>query len=171
MTRAAETRQPDVTVEQLQPDRFEDFYRARWPEIYRTLAVVLRNADLAQEATDEAMTRCYQRWRTVRRYRNPSGWVYRVALNWARSRLRKTARVVHGVGDRPGAAELPVPDPQLDRAVAALPLHHREVIVLRYLCDYSQAQVAEMLDIPEGTVTSRSNRALASLREEISDDA
>ncbi len=159
-----------MTVEQLQHDRFEDFYRARWPEIYRTLAVVLRDPDLAQEATDEAMTRCYQRWRTVRRYRNPSGWVYRVALNWARSRLRKTARLVHGVDDQ-AVTDPSVPDPQLDRAVAALPLHHREVIVLRYLCDYSQAQVAEMLDVPEGTVKSRINRALATLREEISNDA
>ncbi len=159
-----------MTVEQLQTTRFEDFYRARWPEIYRTLAVVLRDPDLAQEATDEAMTRAYQRWRSVRRYRNPSGWVYRVALNWARSRLRKATRVSHGVADRTGMVDVPTPDPELDRAVAALPLHHREVIVFRYLYDYSQAQVAEMLDIPEGTVKSRLNRALETLRNEVRSD-
>jgi hypothetical protein len=38
---------------------FETFYREHRDELYRTLAVILRNADLAQEAIDEAMIRAY----------------------------------------------------------------------------------------------------------------
>jgi len=156
-------------MEQLRWTDFEDFYSSTWQEVYRTLTVVVRDADLAREATDEAMVRAYQRWSQVRRYDNPSGWVYRVALNWARSRMRKLQRVDHIVIDQSVEPETPA-DPSLERAIAALPLHHREVIVLHYLFDLSGPQIAARLGIREGTVRSRLNRAVAALREELSDD-
>ncbi len=156
-------------MEQLRWVDFEDFYASTWQEVYRTLAVVVRDADLAREATDEAMVRAYQRWSQVRRYDNPSGWVYRVALNWARSRIRKLRRVDHIVIDQRVEPQAPA-DPSLERAIAALPLHHREVIVLHYLFDLSGPQIAERLGVKEGTVRSRLNRAIAALREELPDD-
>jgi hypothetical protein len=97
--------------------RFEEFYAADRERIYRALAVTLRNPDLAAEATDEAMTRAYQRWGLVRAYDNPTGWVYRVALNWARSRLRRHSREHAGDG-RESAYEPCFPSP---RCIGPLP--------------------------------------------------
>jgi RNA polymerase sigma-70 factor (sigma-E family) len=148
---------------------FEDFYRAHAEDVYRTLAVLLRDHDLAREAVDEAMARAFERWRTVRRYTNQPGWVYRVALNWSRSRIRRQGREI-AVDAVQQASSDPLPDPSLDRAIADLPLRHREVIVLRYLLDMPQDQVAAVLGIPVGTVKSRLHRALETLREEIDDD-
>jgi RNA polymerase sigma factor (sigma-70 family) len=154
----------------LQPVGFEDFYRRASVEVFRTLVVVLRDADLAQEAMDEAMTRAFERWSRVGHYENPAGWVYRVALNWARSRLRKRSR--EKLADpEPALRSDPMPDPELDAAVARLPLHHREVVVFRFLRDMTQEQISELLDIPVGTVKSRLHRALETLRKEVGERA
>ncbi len=160
----------DETLNRIDPHVFEDFYGAHWSQIYRTLSVVLRNPDLAREATDEAMVRAYQRWSTVRRYRNPAGWVYRVGLNWARSRLRKIGREQHGVPEGVIAPAEPS-DPEVERALAQLPLPQREIIVLHYLFDLSVPQIAERIAIPEGTVKSRLHRALNRLRKELPDES
>jgi RNA polymerase sigma-70 factor (ECF subfamily) len=158
------------SLNRIDPHTFEDFYADRWRPIYQTLSVVLRNADLAREATDEAMVRAFQRWSTVRRYKNPSGWVYRVGLNWARSRLRKIGREQHGVPEEPQLPGDP-PDPTIERALAELPLPQREVVVLHYLFDFTVPQIAEMIDIPEGTIKSRLHRALNRLRKELPDES
>ncbi len=67
---------------------FDVFYRSEHAPLHRALAMTLGDSDLAAEAIDEAMVRVYQRWAVVSRYDNAAGWVYRVALNWAVSRLR-----------------------------------------------------------------------------------
>ncbi|MFC2176954.1 RNA polymerase sigma factor [Actinomycetota bacterium] len=148
---------------------FEDFYATQWQEIYRPLAVTLRDPDLAQEATDEAMVRAYQKWRTVRHYANPAGWTYRVGLNWAISQLRRRKRLVHAkaVSNNP-TWDPPPADPSISQALSHLPIEQRAVVVLRYLCDETQAEIAADLDIPVGTVRSRLSRALNRLREEVS---
>jgi len=150
------------------PVEFADFYAAEWQGVFRPLAVILRDVDLAHEATDEAMTRAYQHWSRVRCMDNPSGWVYRVALNWSRTQLRRraiAARLLPHETLDPGE---PVVEPGLVGAVAQLPMRQREVVVLRYVLDWSEVEIAAALGIPRGTVKSRLHRALARLREEMS---
>jgi len=146
---------------------FDSFYRACWDEVYRPLAVTLRNPDLAAEAVDEAMIRAYRRWRSVRGYHNQAGWVYRVGLNWAVSQLRKTRREIHP--ERPPDEPRSDQDPPLDLydALRHLDVKHRSVVVLRYLLDWTEDQIAETLQIPKGTVKSRLNRATTKLRKEL----
>jgi RNA polymerase sigma-70 factor (ECF subfamily) len=157
----------EAEIQQLHPTCFEDFYAVQWQEVYRPLAVTLRDPDLAREATDEAMARAYQRWQTVHRYANPSGWTYRVGLNWAISQLRRRKRVGHGNLSHNPTWDPPPADPTISRALSHLPMEQRAVVVLRYLCDQSQADIAAALDIPIGTVRSRLSRALDRLREEV----
>lgn len=147
---------------------FEIFYTDRWNEVYRTLAVTLRNSDLAREATDEAMVRAYSRWSRVRRFNNPSGWVYRVAYNWALDRLRRTQPPVKGTAER--SWDDPLPRPDLARALDSLPVEQRAVVVLRVVHDWSEDDVAYALDIPVGTVKSRLSRALQTLRTEVGNE-
>ncbi len=155
-----------MELERLRWDTFESFYRDYRRELFRSLAAVLRDVDLAQEATDEAMVRTFQRWRVVKRYQNPKGWTYRVGLNWARSRLRKTRREIVGLGswDDPGTTQ--THNTELSKQLLTLSLPMREVVVFRYLFELSTAQTARMLDISEGTVKSRLHRALNRLRKE-----
>lgn len=146
---------------------FEAFYRVQWEEVYRPLAVVLRDPDLAREATDEAMTRALRQWTTVATADNQAGWVYRVAHNWAVDQIRRRRRWGRLVAEPP-VWQPAVPDPAVFRAVGGLPYHQRAVVVLRLVEDWSERDCAEALGIAPGTVKSRLSRALAKLKEELS---
>ena len=148
---------------------FDAFYRAESDGLCRALMVALGNVDLAREATDEGFVRAYQHWRKIGRYDNPAGWVYRVSLNWARSRLRKTKREVITDDIHQVAAGMSS-DPALIDAVQQLPLEFRSVVVLRYLMQWSTAEVAEALGVPSGTVKSRLSRALDQLRDALGEE-
>ena len=140
---------------------FGSFFSEHRIPITKALALTLRDDQLGADAMAEGMARAYQRWDDVGRYANPAGWVYRVGLNWARSRRRKWVREVFR-SESPEPEALPVPDidPSLDEALAALPVEQRSVVVLRYLLDWSEFQTAEALEIAPGTVKSRLSRAL-----------
>lgn len=157
----------DRAGQQLIEVEFEAFYRNRWDEIYRTLAVTLRDPDLASEAVDEAMTRAFERWRKVQVSVNPAGWVYRVAVNWAIDQLRHhRRRSVKGVAQR-SSWEPAVPDPEITHALDRLSVEQRAVVVLRVVHDWSEQDVAYALNIPVGTVKSRLSRSIERLREEL----
>ena len=148
---------------------FEAFYRSESEGLYRALTLAVGNVDLAREATDEGFVRAYQHWRKINAYDNPAGWVYRVALNWARSRLRKTKREVITADVRELAIGFSA-DHDLIDAVQQLPLEFRSVVVLRYLMQWSTAEVAEALGVPSGTVKSRLSRALGQLRTSLDEE-
>ena len=148
---------------------FDAFYRRERGSLFRALALTLGDADLAADAVDEAMARAYQRWGTVSGYDNAAGWVYRVALNWAVSSLRRRRRPVPSDPDA-GVGEPQLPDPVLAEAVRSLPVAQRSVVVLRFHLDWSLEQIGGALGVPVGTVKSRLHRALGSLRETLGDD-
>ncbi len=148
---------------------FEAFYAEHRGSIGRALAVTLRDDHLASEALDEAMVRAFQRWAEVRRFESPSGWVYTVGLNWSRSVLRRASRSKSlGVDiDRSGSNQFA--DPDVDRALRALTVDQRAVVVCRYLIGYSEAETARVLSIRPGTAKSRLHRALNQLHSLLAD--
>ena len=156
-------------IERLRPVEFEGFYRNRWDELYRALAVTLRDPDLAREAVDEAMVRAFERWRQVRASDNPSGWVYRVALNWALDQLRRRARESKRNATAPFGSPWvpPVPEPEIVEALGRLSVEQRAVVLLRVVYDWSEQEVSAVLGVPVGTVKSRLSRALKRLRQEL----
>lgn len=146
---------------------FDAFYTSCWDDMYRSLAVTLRDPDLAREAVDEAMARAYRRWSSVCRYSNQRGWIYRIGFNWAISQKRKTTREIRVAAPVAMSESRPMPDPDLHQALTALDIKQRAVVVLRFLLDWSEDDVARALEIPVGTVKSRLSRALVKLREEL----
>lgn len=147
-------------------DRFRDLHSQR-DRLYRAVALVVGDVELAAEAVDEAMARAYAHWDRIEGYASPEGWVYRVALNWARSALRR--RRQEDLWDRPperSVVEVP-PDVELRAAVGRLPGKSRSVVVARYYLDWSTAVTASALGIPEGTVKTRLKRALARLAKDL----
>lgn len=151
---------------------FEPFYADHREPIARALTLVLGDAQLAADATDEAMTRAVGKWSTVSSYDNPQGWVYRVALNWARSWLRRRRserdRPVSFGPDHASPVERNI---ALEDALAKLSIEHRSVVVLRFYFDWTVDQTAEALAIAPGTVKSRLARALPLLRSYLGEDA
>lgn len=152
----------------LEGGSFEEFYRQHGDTVRRAVALALGDADLGAEATDEALTRACERWAELEASGNPGGWVYRVAINWARSHQRR-----YRFRDRrpvPERAWLPVPgDPDLADALSRLSDDHRAAVVCRYYLDWSVEETALALDVPAGTVKSRLARALENLKQRLED--
>lgn len=143
---------------------FEAFWAEYRDRIGRAIAMTIGDAALAADAVDEAMARAYQRWPQVSAMANPTAWVYRVGLNWSRSLGKRLRRQPPGWLVSPAAAhDVPLAEPAIDVALAALPVGQRAVVICRLLLGLSEAQTAAALRIRPGTVKSRLARALAQL--------
>ncbi len=153
---------------------FQLFYREDGRRLAAALALALGDVDLANEAVDEGMARAYQRWRKVKSYNSPAGWVYRISMNWARNRIRNRRRemLTNNIVDHDASGQFvsglhpagrPSIDADLDMALNCLSLEARSVVVLRYLLGWSTAETAHALGIATGTVKSRLSRALDQL--------
>ena len=142
---------------------FDEFFVEARPRLINAIRFTVGDGDLAVDVVDEAMTRAYDRWRDVAAMANPSGWVYRVALNLARNRFRRLRLERR----RPQPAHLVhddvVADPGLARALGQLPADQRSVLVLRFYLDWSVDEVATALGLAPGTVKSRVHRGLRRL--------
>lgn len=153
-----------------QRGEFTAFWHAEREALYRGLALALGDHRLAGEAVDEAMTRAWDRWSQVSGYDRPAGWVYRVALNWARSWHRKMRRRVLADPERlDGASVDTVPDVDVAGLLDGLGAQDRELVVLRYFLQFTPTEIAELQGRPVGTVKSRLHRALAGLRAKVED--
>jgi RNA polymerase sigma-70 factor (ECF subfamily) len=151
-------------------DEFTAFYEEWRSPIRRGLALALGDIGLADEAVDEAMTRALTHWEQVSGYERPEGWLYRVGLNWARGIFRKRRyELLSDLEPSLRSSDDPLPDPDLIEAVGRLSLTLRSVVVARYYLDLSTSEVAETLEIPEGTVKSRLSRALKKLARDLGD--
>jgi len=99
------------------------------------------------------------------RHGQPGGWVFRVAVNHGRNRVRR--RLLERRKPPPPDRDRPdlegVGDPTLVRALTRLPVDQRTVIVLRYHLDWSIDAIAGALECAPGTVKSRLHRGLQRL--------
>lgn len=142
---------------------FDDFYVATRTDVAKALTLALRDRSLAEEATDEAMTRAYASWGKVGSMDNPKGWVYRVAVNWATSVLRRRTRFSKLKVVQATEVVDDLPEFELSAAVADLPIDQRSVVICRFYLDWSVQETAQALGVRPGTVQSRLHRALKRL--------
>lgn len=144
---------------------FEDWYRRAYPRLVVTLTSYTGSQEVASEAAGEAMLRAYERWKRVSRMGSPEGWVYRTALNHARRAFRRRADE-----SRLAAARIAQADPPWEAAIdlwellRCLPNRQREAIVLHYLGDLTEADVAVAMGVRRGTVSRTLRDALENLR-------
>ncbi len=154
----------------------------RHAPVARRLAVLSGAGPDADDVVQEAFVKAYRSLSSFRDGAEFRPWLLRIVLNESRNLHRGTSRrsdrelrVVRAdaalvTGSDP--AELAVGEERREallRAIRMLPEELREVVTCRYLLELSETETAESLDIPNGTVKSRLHRALARLREELSD--
>lgn len=139
------------------------FYVEQYDRVHRTLVLLTGSRERGEDLTQEVFVRTCQRWEQVRAMEAPGAWVHRVAVNLARSEARRgrSERRAQRRTDLPAPASA---DEDLAAALAALPADDRAVVVLRYASNLAVADVARVLDIPEGTVKTRARRGLSVLR-------
>jgi RNA polymerase sigma factor (sigma-70 family) len=155
---------------------FEAFYQSVQPALLASLLAFSGNAELASEAADEAFVRALVHWRRVRTMASPGGWVYRVAVNLvryqARGRTRERAAVARWVSGRSSPAPTgPAEgfDTEMRELVARLPERQRLAVVLRYVADLPEADIARIMGITRSTVSVTLVKARANLRGQLVD--
>jgi len=153
---------------------FDDFVAAHSTALLRTAYLLTGDRGHAEDLLQTALLRTLRRWSVARQ--EPVVYIRRVLVNLSRDRIR-------GLGRRPREAPLPA-DPaslpgagtpghaelvgeryRVADALARLPIRQRQVVVLRFFEDLSVAQTADLLGFSEGTVKSYTSRALARLRD------
>jgi RNA polymerase sigma-70 factor, ECF subfamily len=153
---------------------FEALYRAHAGRVYALCLRLTADAALAEERTQDAFVRAWERLATFRGDSAFSSWLYRITVNEVllgrRAARRREQRIV--TTDDPAALERPRgPDPasgsalDLERAVAALPSGAREVFVLHDVEGYRHEEIAELAGIAVGTSKAQLFRARRLLRE------
>jgi RNA polymerase sigma factor (sigma-70 family) len=147
---------------------FETMFRSEYPRLVRALFLLTGDPQDAEEIAQEALVRAYERWERVGRMSSPVGYVYRVALNLNRHRLRRLARRARRLVAQPG----PGPDPadvaaasgDVRRALRALAPAQREALVLADWLGLGPAEMSAILDIEPGAARVRLHRAREAFR-------
>jgi RNA polymerase sigma-70 factor (ECF subfamily) len=151
--------------------------------VYRVALRILGNED-AQDASQEVWIRV---WRNIKKFRGESAfstWLYKITVNTCLSTRRKEqSRETREFGDELSC--LPTPpdedDPEtaalaeerreeLLRALERVRAEHRAAVVLRHMEGLSYAEVAEILDVPDGTAKGWVSRGRAALLVALSEE-
>ncbi|MFJ6517835.1 SigE family RNA polymerase sigma factor [Streptomyces filamentosus] len=153
---------------------FSSFVRARGPLLLRTARSLTANPSDAEDLLQTALTKTFVAWERIEDHRALDGYVRRALVNTRTSQWRKRKVEEFVCEELPEPSGLPEPDPAerqvlhdaMWRAVMKLPERQRQMVVLRYYEDLSEAQTAEVLGVSVGTVKSAVSRALGRLRED-----
>lgn len=147
---------------------FEAWYRAEHPKLLAALTWVSGNPDLAAEATDEAFARVLARWRRVQQMSSPGGYLYRVGLNLVRRTTRRLVAERKAVTASWRPEMLPAPASEIWHVVRDLPARQRVAVVLRYLLDLPEREVAQVMGVSAGTVAATLSAARTRLADWLS---
>lgn len=134
--------------------------------LYRIAISYLGGKEMALDAVDEAI---YQGFKSIKKLRQPEffeTWLTRILINECKKELRKRKREI-SYEELPETAVEEYDSLPLKEAIRTLPTQLKEVIILRYLNDYTLEKTAELLKIPRGTVATRQRKALKLLKLEL----
>jgi RNA polymerase sigma-70 factor (ECF subfamily) len=157
---------------------YADLVHAYQGIAFRTAYLITGGAAEAEDAAQDGFVKA---WRALRRFRAGAPfrpWLLQIVANEARNRRRSAGRraqlAVRAAAKESSGDAAPSPEASLleaerrDALLAAvneLPEDQRDVIALRYFAELSEQETAAALDVPRGTVKSRTARALERLRE------
>ena len=155
-------------------DAVTHLYAAHYRSLVRLAALLLRDTAVAEEVAQDAFVAMHGAWNRLREPDDPDkalAYLRRSVVNGARSALRRR-RVAERHAPQPDpdapsaehGAMLALEHAEVIAALRTLPERQREVLVLRYYLDLSEAGIADALGISRGAVKSHASRGLATVR-------
>jgi RNA polymerase sigma-70 factor, ECF subfamily len=135
-----------------------------YPRIVGAVALVCGSNATAEDAVQEALARAWERSERGEQLREPTAWVTAVAMNLARSGLRRVLAERRARRRLPETSPSP-PEEALDvkRQLGRLPRRQREATILRYWLGLDLREIASVMGVSEGTVKTTLFRARRSL--------
>ena len=151
---------------------FEALIGAAYDRLFAIAFRILRDREAAEDATQDAVVRC---WRDLRGLRDPDrfeAWLHRLLVNACRDLARRSRRrpqevFGHAIEPPIGADDYGrlADHDELERAFMRLPADQRIALVLTHYVGYSAAELATILGVPSGTVYSRLHYGARAMRE------
>jgi RNA polymerase sigma-70 factor (sigma-E family) len=152
---------------------FEAFFRDQHSRLLGSMRLITGNSHEAEELVQEAFFKVWERWDRVGTMGDPTGYLYRTAMNAHRSAYRRTIRAAKRVFSPPAQSDPFVAVAARDavlRALGALTPRQRAAMVLTELQGLRTEEAAEMLGIRPGTVRVLVSKGRAALRSSAGSD-
>ena len=162
----------EEAVAQVEPLSFEAFFDREARVLFRRLCAVTGNAAEAEEIMQDAFLALWERWERVGRMEDPTGYLYRTAMNVFRKRTRRAALAVRRtLALATESAPFSEIDEQQDviAALHELTPRQRAALLLTDVLDYTSEEAGKTLGVSPGTVRGLASRARAALRLQIGD--
>lgn len=144
---------------------FEAVFRSEFQKVFRTVYPIVGDAEAARDITQEAFTRMYANWKKVSGYERPEAWLRRVAIRLAVRSRRRFFLQLRATRQMEAPRPILPADPDLQRALLALPPTQRAAIVLFYFEDMPVSESADLMGCTEGTAKVRLHRGRQRLKE------
>jgi RNA polymerase sigma-70 factor (ECF subfamily) len=148
---------------------FETFFEDEYERLLRAMYVLCRNRSEAEDLTQGAMVRAFERWDTVKSADSPTAYLYKVAFNSHRSAMRRARLAIRH--QEPDRVPPDGPDSIAERryevllALRSLPRTQREALLLVEWVGMTSEEAGSVLGIEPESVRGRIHRARISLRE------
>jgi RNA polymerase sigma-70 factor (ECF subfamily) len=157
-------------VRPLEQPSFEDFYMHHHRDVYAAMWLVTRDRHEAEEVTQDAFLRVLERWEHIASLDDPTGYLFRTAMNVWRSRRRRAAVALRRVVHPGGSNDLELAESRADvvGALSVLTPRQRAALVLVDLIGLTSEDAASALGIRPSTVRVQAARARAVLKERMS---
>lgn len=147
---------------------FDRYVAARGGDLWAAAWLLTGDRQHAEDLVQTALSKTYSRYDSFDNDHHFEAYVrttmYRTFVSWWRRLQWRSEVPSDSPPDQPSATGEPALGTDVHRALATLPRLQRTYLVLRYFEDRPTREVAQLLGIPEGTVTSHVSRGLAALR-------
>jgi RNA polymerase sigma-70 factor, ECF subfamily len=153
---------------------FEDFFESHRRPLFGALCLVTGNRSEAEEIMQDAFLKVWERWERVAGLEDPNAYLFRVAMNLFRNRLRRVSLAARkALALAPSVDDLATIEDrdEVVRWLRPLPPRQRAAIVLTIYLDYSSDEAARILGIRPSTVRALATQGRAGVRHALEEQA
>ena len=157
----------EIAQDDAAPVTFEEFFDAERDRLFRMLCVVTGSRHEAEELSQEAFLRIWERWSEVRSMDEPEGYLHRTAMNLFRKRYRRAVialRTTIGMAPPQDVFEQVDDRDAIAHALRSLTPRQRAALVLTEMLGYSPEEAGSILGIKASTVRALNFQGRAALR-------
>jgi RNA polymerase sigma-70 factor, ECF subfamily len=150
-----------------EPMGFESFFEAHRSKVFGAMCLVTGNRQEAEEITQDAFLRLWERWERVAVLEDPTGFLFKTAMNVFRNRARRAsiaARRSLRIADRGDDLAAVEDRDEVIRVMHPLTAHQRAALVLTGYFGYSSEEAAKVLGVRASTVRALATKGRSTAR-------